>query len=247
MNIYKILLATFLSVILTACSDSSDKNTLYVATSADNPPYEHMIHGEIVGFDIDLMTEIGKYLKKKIEFKNMEFHGLIAALASKNIDMVISAISITEARMVKVDFSIPYTNANIAVLFRAEDELQSEEDFKGKIIGAQLGTIWTIIANEISLKQGFEVQSLANNLMLVEELKNKRLDAIILEESQIKEFIEKNPKLASFSLAQYNSSFAITLPKNSPLKNDINNAILALQKNGTISALSKKWGMLNAE
>jgi polar amino acid transport system substrate-binding protein len=211
MNIHKIFLSIFLSITLASCGNKSDEHILYVATSSDNPPYEHMNHGKMVGFDIDLMHEIGKYLGKEIEFINVEFHGLLAALASKNVDMVIAAMSVTDARREKMDFSIPYINANIAVLFREEDGFNSEKDFKGKIIGSQLGTIWTIIANELSLKQHFEVKALANNLMLVEELKNQRVDAVIMEESQVKRFIEKNPALASFAIPQYNSSFALIL------------------------------------
>lgn len=247
MNVYKTLLTAILSILLVACNDSNNDNTLYVATSADNPPYEHMRKGEIVGFDIDLINEIGQYLKKDIELKNVEFPGLLASLASRNVDLVIAAMSVTEERQKKVDFSTPYTSSNIAVLFRSSDAFKSEKDLKGKIVGAQLGTTWSFIAHELSLKECFEDKSLANNLMLVEELKNQRIDAVILEESQVQKFMEKNQGLASFPLAQYNSRFAITLPKNSALTPDINKAILALKSNGTIARLAQKWGLPDAQ
>jgi len=72
MSKYKIFLVALLSIFLTACTDNRDENTWLVVTSADNPPYEHMHDGEIVGFDIDLMVAIGKHLGKKIEFKNID-------------------------------------------------------------------------------------------------------------------------------------------------------------------------------
>ena len=50
MNKYKILLITLLSFFLNACTDNRDEDTWLVATSADNPPYEHMSHGEIPYF-----------------------------------------------------------------------------------------------------------------------------------------------------------------------------------------------------
>lgn len=242
MSKYKSFLVALLSIFLTACTDNRDEDTWLVATSADNPPYEHMHDSEIVGFDIDLMLAIGKHLGKKIEFKNMEFHGLLAALASDNVDMVIAAMSVTRERQARVDFSIPYTDARIAVLFRSEDKFRSGEDLKGGMIGVQLGTIWTLIAHDMSSKYDFRTKALANNLMLVKELKN-----IVLEESQVENFIEKNKGLASFSVKQYGSSFAIALPKDSPLKKNIDHTIKALKSNGTISALSKKWGALGAQ
>jgi len=248
MNKYKILLITLLSFFLNACTDNRDEDTWLVATSADNPPYEHMSHGEIVGFDIDLMIEIGKHLGKKIEFKNMEFHGLLAALSSDNVDMVVAAMSVTQERLARVDFSTPYTDARIAILYRKDDKFRSGEDLKDKVVGAQLGTIWTLIAHDMSSKYNFSTtKALSNNLMLVEELKNKRIDAIVLEESQVEKFIQKNLELASFPVKQYGSSFAIALPKGSPLKKNIDHTIKALKSNGTIDALSKKWGVLGAQ
>lgn len=247
MHRYKFFLAILLSFVLVSCSDGRDENTWLVATSADNPPYEHMSNGEITGFDIDFIMAIGQHLGKNIELKNMEFHGLLAALASKNVDMVIAGMSITPERQAQVDFSIPYTNARIAVLYRKEDGFGSAEDLKDKVTGAQLGTIWKLIAHDLSVKYGFKIKALANNLMLVEELKNKSLGAIIMEESQADKFIAKNPELANFSIKQYSSSFAIAMPKDSPLKKNIDHAIKALQNNGTIEALSKKWGLLGAQ
>lgn len=247
MNKFKILLAALLSSILvTGCSDNKE-NVLLVATSADNPPYEHMREGEIVGFDVDLIHAIAKELGREVEFKNTEFNGIIASLASGNVDMAIAAMSVTDKRKEKVDFSIPYTNANIAVLFRKESNLKSEQDLtKGMMVGSQLGTIWSLISYEMSMKNGFNTQALANNLMLVEELKNGRIDAVIMEEFQVKKFTEKYSELASFSTRQ-ESAFAIALPKGSKLTNSVNNAIEILQKNGTINELAKKWGVVSAD
>ena len=247
MNKYRFLLMALLSSLLLAgCSDKKDNDTLLVATSADNPPYEQMSNGEIVGFDIDLMRAIGKELGKEVEFKNTEFNGIIASLASNNVDMAIAAISITDQRKEKVDFSVPYTDANIALLFRKDSNFQSEQDLKKSMrVGSQLGTIWTLAAYEMSIKYGFNTHALSNNLMLVEELKNSQIDAIVMEEFQGKKFVEKYPELDSFSLAQ-NSSFAIALPKNSYLTDDINKAIETLKNNGAIDDLSKKWGVLSA-
>ncbi len=213
MNKFKILLAIILSISLVSCSELRDDDTWVVGTSADNPPYEFMQDGEIVGFDIDLMVAIGQHLGKNIEFRNMEFHGLLASLSSENVDMVVAGMSITPERQKRVAFSVPYTDARIAVLFRREDGFKRGEDLKGKQAGAQLGTIWTLIAHDMSVKYEFRTKALANNLMLVEELKNKRMDAIVLEESQAEKFMDKYPKLSSFPVKQYGSSFAIALPK----------------------------------
>ena len=247
MNGYKVFLIAVLSLFLVSCDGSRDKNTWLVGTSADNHPYEYMKDGEIVGFDIDLAVAIGQHLGKNIEFKNMDFHGLLAALASKNVDLVMAGMSITPERMAEVAFSIPYTEAKVAILSRGEDNLKTLEDLKGKNIGAQLGTTWALAAKEMSVIYGFRTQTLANNLMLVEELKTKRSDAVVLEEMQAKAFVAMYPEFVSFSVPQYSTSFAVAMPKDSPIKEDIDRAINDLKGDGTIDILARKWGIISGQ
>lgn len=247
MNKYKNFLLIILSLFLISCDKKKDENIWIVGTSADNPPYEYMHGGQIVGFDIDLIQEIAKRLGKKLEIRNMEFHGLIAALNSGSVDMVIAGMSITKQRSTYVDFSAPYTDAEVAILHQKKNRFSEIKDLHGKIIGAQLGTVWALIANDISMRYNLKVKSLNSNLMLVEELKTGMLDAVILEEFQANKLISKYIQLTSFQAKQYNSSFAIAMPKNSPVAKSINNEIQALKKQNFVKELSKRWGIIGAE
>ena len=111
-----ILLSILFLLLLPACSDNKNDHVWIAGTSADNPPYEFMQNGEIVGFDIDLINEIGKFLGKKLEFRNMEFHSLLAALSTNSVDLVIAGLSNTPERSSRVDFSITYISSEIAIL-----------------------------------------------------------------------------------------------------------------------------------
>lgn len=233
--------------LLSACFDDKDENVWVVGTSADNPPYEFIQNGELVGFDIDFINEVGKHLGKKIEFKNMEFHTLLAALTTQNVDLILAGLSVTQERLQRVDFSIPYTSAKIAILYRGEDKFNGAEDLKDKKVGAQLGTIWGLIAHELAIKNGFSLISLSSNLMLVEELKAKRIDAVVLEEAQAEKFVEIYPNMSRFVEKNLGSSFAIAMPKGFSHKNNIDHAIKALRSNGTTQTLAKKWGLVGAK
>ncbi len=246
MNYIRIFLITILIFNLSACFEKQDENTWVVGTSADNPPFEYMKNGKIVGFDVDLMIAIGQHLGKNIEFKNMDFHGLLAAVSTKNVDFVVAGLSITPERMVRVDFSVPYCDAKIALLVKAKDKINGPADLKGGIVGSQLGTIWSLINHDLGINYGFQPKTLANNLILVEELKSGRINAVILEESQAKKFVKKNSLFHSFNVKQYASSFAIAMPKKSINKRNIDHTIKTLQKNGVINDLAKKWGISSA-
>jgi polar amino acid transport system substrate-binding protein len=208
------ILLTFTLFFLSACSENKTSETWVVGVSPDNPPYEFVQNGHTVGFDIDLMNEIGKYAGKKIEVKNMELHSVLAALSTKNVEVAISGLTPTPERQEKVDFSIPYFTSKIAILYRSEDKFSSAKDLKDThIVGAQLGSTWNAIAHELAEKQGFKVSALSSNLMLVEDLKAKRIDAIVLEESQVDKFVEIYPELAKLVLHEFDSIFAIAMPK----------------------------------
>lgn len=241
-KIYSILL-TFVLIIVSACSDNKSNDTWIVGISPDNPPYEFIKNGEIVGFDVDLINEIAKHSGKKVEIKNMELHSLLAALSGKNVDLVISGLSVTEERLKKVDFSIPYSSTSMSLLYRQGDQIHTLYDLKNKIIGAQLGSTWNIFAHELAPKYEFTVSSLSSNLMLVEELNIKRIDGVILETVQSEKFIEIYPHLTLMQLDS-GQNFAIAMPKNSAHKKEIDHAIKALKANGSIGILSKKWGLV---
>jgi hypothetical protein len=83
--------------------------TIVVGTSADYPPFEYLTDQfQIDGFDIALMDEITRRLGIRVEYRNLAFDGLGAALQVAQIDAAIAAISITPGREAELDFSSIY-------------------------------------------------------------------------------------------------------------------------------------------
>ena len=52
------------ALILISCGEKKSENTIIIGTSADNPPYEFLRNGQIIGLDIDLINEIARELKR---------------------------------------------------------------------------------------------------------------------------------------------------------------------------------------
>src|SRR5699024_6125145 len=117
-----------------------DKDTLVVGTSADFPPFENVdVNGDIVGFDIDLINEIGKELGKEIQIENMDFDGLVGAVQTDKIDMAISGMTDNADRRKNVNFSDSYYEASQAILVREDvADVASMDDLSEKIVGSQL-------------------------------------------------------------------------------------------------------------
>ena len=103
-NILKVIIAFVIVIIaVIGCKDKSEK--LYVGTNAEFEPFEYRESGNIVGFDIELVGEIAKLINAEIEIEDMAFDGLLPALQTKKIDLIIAGMTATEERKKNVNFS----------------------------------------------------------------------------------------------------------------------------------------------
>ena len=147
-----ISLLVAISLVLSGCGAAKPANhweaikqagTIKVGTSADYPPFESVdANGNKVGFDVDLMTEIAKRLGVKLEWVDMPFDSLIAAVQEGKIDASISGFNYSEERDKMIDFSDAY--------FTSEDAFTVADGFAGTIakpedvasfkVGVQTGT-----------------------------------------------------------------------------------------------------------
>jgi polar amino acid transport system substrate-binding protein len=65
-----------------------ERGRIIVGTSADYPPYESIdAEGNFVGFDMDLIRAIAEKLGVEVEFQDMPFDSLIAAVQEGKIDV----------------------------------------------------------------------------------------------------------------------------------------------------------------
>lgn len=177
-----------------------DKGKLVLATSADYPPYEwHLLKDgkdEIVGFDVEIAKAIADEMGVELEIKDLDFDGIIPSIASGQADIGIAGLSATPEREEAVNFSVPYFTNEQVVLVRKEDaeKYKKMEDFAGKVVGAQTGSIQEETVHE-NFPKDVEVKSLAklNNLAL--EVKNKTADALVISKSSGEQYAKQFPEL----------------------------------------------------
>lgn len=85
------------------------RGELRVGLNAAYPPFEMTDkNGKLIGFDVDLAKELGKAMGVKVTFVNMDFDGLIPALMSDKFDVIISGMTASLERSLKIAFSDPY-------------------------------------------------------------------------------------------------------------------------------------------
>ncbi len=71
-------------------------------------PFNVIKDGKLIGFDIELVERFAADIGKEVQYADMDFGNLIAAVSSGKVDLVASTLMLTEERKTKIDFSDPY-------------------------------------------------------------------------------------------------------------------------------------------
>jgi ABC-type transport system substrate-binding protein len=222
---------------------SAGLGTIKVGTEAAFPPFESKdANGNIVGFDIDLMTAIGKEAGFTPQFIDTPFDGIFVAVQSGQFDAVISAATITQERAQVVDFSDPYFDAGLAVAVREGAPYKTPDDLQGKKIGVQLGTTGDKTATE---KYGeANVRRYDDALLAFQALIAGDVEAVVNDLPVTQAYIASNPnaKIVLMSGMLTSEQYGIAVSKKRPeLLAAINKGLAAVKANGTYDALYKKW------
>jgi polar amino acid transport system substrate-binding protein len=219
---------------------------IVVATDATWPPMEYVDakSKEIVGFDVDLMAEIAKEGGFTYEFKNTAWDGIFAGLASGKYDAVMSSVTITEERKKQMDFSNPYINAGqILVVQKSEKGVEVLADFKGKIVGAQIGTTGSF---EVEKVDGVELKTYDEIGLAFEDLVNGRISAVVADTPVAANFALQNEsykgelKIVGDSFTE--EYYGIAVQKgNTGVLEAINKGIDAVMGSAAYSKVEKQW------
>lgn len=214
---------------------------LVVGTSGDYAPYEYhaLVNGKdtIIGIDMSIAKELAKDMGVELQIVDTDFNGLLTSLNTNKVDIVIAGMNPDPERSKAVDFSKIYYEAKQGVMVRAEDKdkIKSIADLDGKKVGAQLGTTQEKIVKE-QIK-GADLISLGKIPDLVMELKNKKIDALVVELPVANGYVKNNNDLALTDIAVKDDTggSAIAIKKgNTNLVEQVNKTLDRLMKDGTI-------------
>lgn len=237
---------TISSLLVSACAPASitrEGNVLTIGTNAEFPPFEYVNEqNEIVGFDIDLAREIAAHLDMELKIENMAFDGLIPALEAKRIDVVVAAMTITDERAERVNFSNPYFNAGQVIVVRNDNQdIQGIDDLReGKKLAVQLGTTGNKKAEELTAIEN--ILTFPQISLAFMELELGRADAIIVDKPVADRYLQLNDNLMVVGGTLTDEYFGIAVHKDNPeLLNKINEALDAIQESGKYDELISTW------
>ncbi len=128
-----------------ALEEILDRGTLRVGMEPGYMPFELTNQkGEIIGFDVDMAKRMAKAMGVKLELVSTAWDGIIPALLTKKFDILMSGMTLTQERNMKINFASPYIVIGQTILLRKElvGKVKTYNDLNNPKykVGSKLGT-----------------------------------------------------------------------------------------------------------
>lgn len=243
----KALVLTFSLFALTlaaGCGGSSSSSVLRVGMDAAYPPFgsQNMETKEYEGFDVDIIKAICKEENLTAEIRNVSFDGLIPALLSGDLDTAINDITITEDRKQSVDFTDRYYIAGLGAVVPADnDSIRTVKDLEGKTLGVTIGSTGEEAARKIPRADVRVYNTLSDAFT---DLKHGAVEAVINDIPTNEYYTAKTEdhSVKTAPVALNREDLGIAVKKgNKELLAKLNSGLSKIKKNGTFTAIYKKW------
>jgi polar amino acid transport system substrate-binding protein len=221
----------------------SHAEEINVGANIGNVPWEFQdASGKIVGFEIDLMTEVGKRLGMEVKFTNIPFQGLFAAVQSGQIDAAVSSITITKKRLESVSFAQPYYDSDQSLTVKADSGIDGLAGMEGKIVGVDTGStgdIW-VTEHQAETKIGTinKYEGLAPAML---DLDAGRINGYISDIPALLYYVKDKPHFKVVERIKTTEQYSVMFAKDSPLATKVNDTITELKKDGTLAKIHETW------
>lgn len=239
---------------LAGCGASTD-NELVMGTNAAFPPFEftttnNPLVDSFDGIDIAIAKKIADDNGKQLKIVDQEFDGLIAAVSTGKVDMAVAGMTVTDERKKSVDFSDTYYTATQVMVVAADNtSITKASDLVDKKVGVVLGyTGDNIITDNIKVPES-NIQRANRALDIIQDVKNGKLDAVVVDSYTGKALAEKNGLKAIEDAEAFEAEeYAIAVKKgNQELLDQINKTLKEMKESGEIEAIAEQYNTMEVE
>lgn len=220
---------------------------IVMGTAASMPPLNMTTKaGEIIGMEIDLANAIATTMGVKLRVEVMNFNDLLPALEAGKVDMILSGMTITPRRNMKVAFVGPYFKSGKAILTKMPNLAQAQtpediHDARKSMVTLRGSTSEEYVKENLPKVKLVTVNSYDDAIDMVI---NGKVDALFADYTICVVTIFRYPKeelLTVVSPLTY-EPLGIALPKSDPLFiNWMDNYLAILEDSGALEELTWAW------
>ena len=238
------LLAMSCVFFVPAPTPAADSNPLIVGMELAYPPFEMTDKsGAPTGVSVDLAHELGKALGRKVIIQNTAFDGLIPALKTGKIDLIISSMTANPERAKSIDFSDPYLVTGLCLLVGKGSPVNSIGDLNqpGRVVAVKKGTTGHAYAGKQILRA--KVLVLDKEAAAVLEVVQGKADAFIYDQMSTYQNWQKNQATTRALLDPFQKeSWAVGIRKgNDRLRAQVNEFLKDFRARGGFEKLGDKY------
>jgi polar amino acid transport system substrate-binding protein len=236
-----------------------------VMRASTDPAYEPQSfqneQGEYVGFDIDVVEEIGKRLGVDVEYVTPSWDAITAGSWGGRWDIAVGSITITPERAKGLHFTTPYyyTPASMAVHESNSDIQDVGSDLDGKRIGVCGACSYeSYLLKDLTFPGQEEVEYVIDDAQVqpyntdttaIQDLAlgdGVRLDAVMSALPTLEAAIEKDTPIKVVGDPLYNEPLGVAVDKSAPADpqsffEEVDRIVQAMHEDGTLTEFSKKW------
>ncbi len=219
------------------------RGKLIVGTSSGYPPYVFVdaqsADKAVIGLDIEMCKQISEKLGVPMEVQDMGFSALLSSVTSGKVDIAVGGVSPTPEREKSMAFSDQYlpTEQKLLVLKKNQHVFKIAADLKGKTIGAEKSTTQEATAQKVEGAKALGLSSVPDAIL---QLKNEKLDGIVLEGVVAKQYLVFNDDLALADV-QFEGAKKVSAVALQKGNDDVVKIINDIIKQDTESGQFEKW------
>jgi polar amino acid transport system substrate-binding protein len=217
---------------------------LRVGMDLSYPPFETIgPDGRPSGISVDLARALGTRLGRTVEIENIPFTGLIPALKSGKIDLIISSMTATPERAQAVAFSDPYLTTGLAALVPAAgtDPDLASIDQPDRTIVVRQGTTGEVFAR--ANVRHARILTLEKENACVLEVVQGKADAFIYDQMSVFQNARRHPgKVRALLAPLQQESWAVALrPDDAALRSQVNTFLAGFREEGGFDMLAERY------
>ncbi|MGB8712070.1 MAG: transporter substrate-binding domain-containing protein [Onishia taeanensis] len=230
---------------MSTLASAADQPTLDVVTDPSFVPFEMMDtdSGQMVGFDIDIITEVADRAGFDVNLNTMDFNGIIPAIQTGNVDIAIAGITITDERSEIVDFSDPYYDSGLRIMVAADnDSVSTIDDLAGMTIGTKIGsTSYDYLTENLGDEATITPYPGSSDMYMA--LLGGSVDAVFYDAPNVGYFSKTRGEGRAKVVGPLyeGQQYGIALVKGSEWVKPVNDALAAMREDGTYDEIHEKW------
>lgn len=211
------------------------------ANSFEYVPFGYIENGKMTGFDVDLGEELARRMGVKITWEKIDFKGIIAALTSGRVDLLITAMTYSPERAERIDFSRPYFDGGIGAAYRTGAPVTKPEQLDGKIIGVQIGSAGAAWTRERYAAKAREVKTYDTLFLALKDLESGRVETVVSALPSVRHSVKMLKDVAYSEPWDHRDVGINTRKEDKDLLAEINKHMAAMEADGTMKKLVDKW------